>query len=136
PVTCALTADVVEEYCRMSEDPSTSLRTAWTTSALADAASLQRKLSEQRLASEQLRLLGSAIRVTGQGIAILTPAVEAAGPRVAFVNDGFCALYGRDRSEIIGQTPEIFGIVARHGAMFDALLRHVFERKAFDAEVT
>ena len=40
---------------------------------------------------EQLRLLGSAIHVTGEGIAILTPAVEAVGPRIAFVNDGFCA---------------------------------------------
>ena len=78
-------------------------------------------LRKQRFESEQLRLLGSAIYVSGQGIAILTPAVEAAGPRVAFVNDGFCTLYGRDRSEIIGQTPEVFGIVERHGAMFDAL---------------
>jgi diguanylate cyclase (GGDEF)-like protein/PAS domain S-box-containing protein len=93
-------------------------------------------LREQRLQSEQLRLLGSAIHVTEQGIAILTPAVEAAGPRVAFVNDGFCAIYGRQREEIIGQTPEIFGIVERHEPIFDALLRHVFERRAFDAEVT
>ena len=93
-------------------------------------------LREQRLQTEQLRLLGSAIHVSAQGIAILTPAVEAVGPRVAFVNDGFCAMVGRTREEIIGQTPEIFGIVERHGAMFDALLRHVFERKPFDAEVT
>jgi diguanylate cyclase (GGDEF)-like protein/PAS domain S-box-containing protein len=113
----------------------TSLRTPWTTS-LDDASTLQRKLMEQRFESEQLRLLGSAIYVSGQGIAILTPAVEAVGPRVAFVNDGFSALYGRAREEVLGQTPEIFGIVPRHRAMFDALLRHVFENKAFDAEVT
>jgi diguanylate cyclase (GGDEF)-like protein/PAS domain S-box-containing protein len=93
-------------------------------------------LREQRLQTEQLRLLGSAIHVSAQGIAILTPAVEAVGPRVAFVNDGFCTIYGRTRDEIIGQTPEIFGIVERHGAIFDALLRNVFERKPFDAEVT
>src|SRR5262245_5591590 len=97
---------------------------------------MRRKLMEQRFEAEQLRLLGSAIYVSGQGIAILTPAVEAAGPRVAFVNDGFCAIYGRGRAEIIGQTPEIFGIVPRHAAIADALLRHVFERKSFDAEVT
>jgi len=93
-------------------------------------------LREQRLQTEQLRLLGSAIHVSAQGIAILTPAVEAVGPRVAFVNDGFCTMYARPREEVIGQTPEIFGIVERHGAMFDALLRHVFERKPFDAELT
>jgi PAS domain-containing protein len=34
----------------------------------------------------------------GGNIAILTPAVEAEGPRIAFVNDAFCAIYGR-RSE-------------------------------------
>src|SRR5256714_11265173 len=119
----------------MSNDTPTSLRTPWTTS-LEDSARLERKLMEQRFESEQLRLLGSAIYVSGQGIAILTPAVEAVGPRVAFVNDGFCALYGRNRAEIIGQTPEVFGIVARHGAMYDALLRHVFETNAVDAETT
>src|SRR5436190_22217963 len=92
-------------------------------------------MREQRFRSEQLQLLGTAIHVSGQGIAILTPAVEAVGPRLAFVNEGFCAIYGRPRDEIIGQTPEAFGIVERHGAIFDALLRHVFERKAFDVEV-
>ena len=59
------------------------------------------RLSRQRAAAqadraaaskgEQLRLLGSAIHVTAEGIAIMTPAVEAVGPRIAFVNDGFCA---------------------------------------------
>jgi diguanylate cyclase (GGDEF)-like protein/PAS domain S-box-containing protein len=120
----------------MAEDPSTSLRTAWTTSALEESAALQRKLSEQRLASEQLRLLGSAVHVTGQGIAIMTPAVEVVGPRIAFVNDGFCAMYGRDRAEIIGETPVAFGIVEQHRAIFDALLQHVFEQKPFEAEAT
>src|ERR1043165_7331613 len=120
----------------MSQDPSTSLRTPWTTSAPGETASLQRQLSEQRLASEQLRLLGSAIHVTGQGIAILTPAVEAEGPRVAFVNDGFCAMFGRTRAEIIGETPDAFGIVEAHRAIHDALLRNVFEQKPFDAEMT
>ena len=97
---------------------------------------LERKLMEQRFESEQLRLLGSAVRVTGQGIAILTPAVEAVGPRVAFVNDAFCAIYRRNRADIIGNTLEIFGIVERHEAILDSMLRHVFERKAFEGEAT
>ncbi|HEX7151666.1 MAG TPA: EAL domain-containing protein [Thermoanaerobaculia bacterium] len=97
---------------------------------------LERQLAEQRYQSEQLRLLGSAVHVAGQGIAILTPAVEALGPRIAFVNDGFCTLYGRNREEIIGQTPLIFGIVERQQALFDALLHHVFDRRQFNAEAT
>ena len=98
--------------------------------------SLERKLTEQRFHSEQLQILGTAVHVTGQGIAILTPAVEAVGPRIAFVNDGFCAMYGRSREEIIGQTPLIFGIIERHQAIFDALLQHVFEHRVFEAEAT
>jgi len=119
----------------MSDEPSTSLRTPWTTS-LDSPVVLQRRLDEQRLQSEQLRLLGSAVHVTGQGIAILTPAVEAVGPRIAFVNDGFCTMFGRNRAEIIGETPMVFGIVERHHAIFDALLQHVFEHRVFEAEAT
>jgi PAS domain S-box-containing protein len=119
----------------MSEDVTTSLRTAWTTTSIEES-TLLRKLREQRFESEQLRVLGSAVRVAGEGIAILTPAVEALGPRIAFVNDGFCAIYGREREEIIGETPVAFGIVDRHHAIFDSMLQSVFARKAFAAEAT
>jgi len=118
----------------MSEDV-TSLRTEWTTTSVEESR-LLRKLTEQRFESDQLRLLGSAVRVAGEGIAILTPAVEAVGPRIAFVNDGFCAIYGRPREEIIGETPVAFGIVDRHNAIFQSLLQHVFALQAFAAEAT
>jgi diguanylate cyclase (GGDEF)-like protein/PAS domain S-box-containing protein len=116
-------------------DVSISMHTEWTTTLDAPEG-LQRKLTEQRIQSEQLQLLGSAIRVTAEGIAILTPAVEAVGPRIAFVNDGFCSMYQLRREDIIGQTPIIFGIVDRQQSIYDALLRHVFEHRAFEAEVT
>ena len=119
-------------------DETTSLRTSWTTTALEPPSgpSLERRLTEQRFATEQLRLLGTAVHAAAQGIAILTPAVEALGPRIAFVNDGFCAIFGRGREEVIGETPVAFGIVERHQAIFDAMLHHVFDRKPFDAEAT
>jgi diguanylate cyclase (GGDEF)-like protein/PAS domain S-box-containing protein len=116
-------------------DVSISLHTDWTTTLDAPEG-LQRKLTEQRIQSEQLQLLGSAIRVTAEGIAILTPAVESVGPRIAFVNDGFCSMFQIRRDDIIGQTPIIFGIVDRQQSIYDALLRHVFEHRAFEAEVT
>jgi diguanylate cyclase (GGDEF)-like protein/PAS domain S-box-containing protein len=113
----------------------TSLHTEWTTQ-LEVQQSLERRLTEQRLQSEQLRLLGSAIYAAGHGIAILTPAVEAVGPRIAFVNDQFCSLFGRTRGDVIGNTVIVFGIVERQQAIFDALLQHVFEQRPFEAEVT
>ena len=116
-------------------DSSTSFHTPWTTT-LESIDPVERELLEQRYQAEQLRLLGSAVHVAGQGIAILTPAVEAIGPRIAFVNDGFCSIYGRTREEVIGQTPVIFGIVERQQAIADALLHHVFEHRPFEAEVT
>ncbi len=97
---------------------------------------LERLLQEQRILADQLGLIGSAVRVSGQGIAILTPAVEAIGPRIAFVNEGFCALYGCSREEVIGQTPQIFGIVEKHHDILEALLDHVFDREPFEAEAT
>ena len=114
------------------------LHTEWTTTVepVESAEGLQRQLTEQRMQGEQLRLLGSAIHVTGEGIAIMTPAVEAVGPRIAFVNEGFCAIYGRRREDIIGQTPVIFGIVERHQSILEALLHHVFEQRPFEAEAT
>ena len=102
----------------------------------AAAPQLERELAAQRIQSEQLQLLGSAVRVAGEGIAILTPAVEAVGPRIAFVNDGFCTIFGLRREEIIGQTPQVFGIVDRQQSILDSLLQHVFEGRPFEADVT
>jgi diguanylate cyclase (GGDEF)-like protein/PAS domain S-box-containing protein len=118
----------------MSDDV-ISFRTPWTTT-LESPATLERRLAEQRLQAEQLQLLGTAVHVSAHGIAFLTPAVEADGPRIAFVNDGFCALYGRGRDEIIGQTPLAFGIVDRQSAISSSLLQHVFEHRPFAAEAT
>jgi diguanylate cyclase (GGDEF)-like protein/PAS domain S-box-containing protein len=118
----------------MSDDV-ISFRTPWTTT-LESPAPLERRLAEQRLQAEQLQLLGTAVHVSAHGIAILTPAVEAEGPRIAFVNDGFCTLFGRGREEIIGQTPVAFGIVDRQQAISAALLQHVFEHRPFVAEAT
>ncbi len=97
---------------------------------------LKRKLVEQRILAEQLGVIGSAVRVAGYGIAILTPAVEATGPRIAFVNEGFCTLYRCTRDDVIGQNPLAFGIAAKHESILNDLLEHVFEREAFEAEAT
>ena len=82
------------------------------------------------------RLLGTAVQVAGEGIAILMPADEATGPRIAFVNDGFCTIYGVAREEIVGKTVVTFGIVDRHQAIFSDMLEHIFDHEPFDGEAT
>jgi len=82
------------------------------------------------------RLLGTAVQVAGEGIAILTPADEATGPHIAFVNDGFCNIYGVGREEIVGKTVATFGIVDRHQAIFSDMLEHIFDHEPFDGEAT
>src|SRR5687767_3277926 len=116
----------------MSTDPPEATMSKLVHASPADVPDgLQRKLTEQRL-----RLLGTAVHATEEGIAILTPAVEAAGPRIAFVNDGFCSIYGLRRDEIIGTTPQILGVVERQQSIFDSLMQHVFEQRPFEGELT
>src|ERR1700737_2554441 len=94
------------------------------------------KVDEGHIAIDELRLLGSAFQVAGQGIAILTPSDEATGPRIAFVNHGFCNIYGVTPAEIIGKTVVTFGIVERHQAIFTDMLQHIFNHEIFDGEAT
>src|SRR5688572_28537865 len=116
-------------------DEVASLEAVWAPQ-VETAEALQKKLSESRMLSEQLGLLGSAVRVSGEGIAILTPAVEATGPRVAYVNDGFCQMYRSTRREVIGQTPIVFGFIEEHQSTYDSLLDHLFDQQMFEAEAT
>jgi diguanylate cyclase (GGDEF)-like protein/PAS domain S-box-containing protein len=52
------------------------------------------------------------------------------------VNEGFCAIFGRPREEIIGQTVDILSVVERQQPLLSSLLDHVFDGLPFDAEVT
>ena len=81
-------------------------------------------------------LIGSAVEVADQGIAILMPSDEATGPRIAYVNDGFCQLFGVTREEIVGNTVLSFGIVERHHAILTDLMQHIYEQETFDGEAT
>src|SRR6266566_1967066 len=89
-------------------------------------------MSEQDLEA----LLGSAVHLTGQGIAVLHAAADALGPRVALVNEGFCSMYGRRSEEVIGQPLAVFGIVERQQHITRDLLNHVFDLEPFEAEAT
>ena len=92
--------------------------------------------SDERLSIEQLRLVGSAVEVSDLGIAILATAGEATLPQIAFVNSGFCRMYGTTREAMTGRTLADFRIVERHQSILDAMLGHVFNGEVFDGEAT
>jgi len=93
-------------------------------------------LGKSRLSAVETRLLSSAVQVAGQGIVILSPAEEAIGPRILFVNAGFCNLYGVAKNEVLHKTLAAFRIVDRHHAIFSDMLEHIFDNEAFDGEAT
>src|SRR6266542_1171422 len=88
------------------------------------------------LSTEQLRLLGSAVEVAEDGIAVLTPFSEENAPRIVFVNNGFCSLYRVTRDAVIGQTLLAFGIIERHQVIVASMLEHVYEQEFFNGEAT
>jgi diguanylate cyclase len=90
--------------------------------------------AEESLSLDQLRLIGAAVDVADQGIAIFTAPAATTPPRISYVNRAFCRIYGVDRVAVIGETLVAFGIVERHQAIFDDMLQHVFEEEAFDGE--
>jgi diguanylate cyclase (GGDEF)-like protein/PAS domain S-box-containing protein len=90
--------------------------------------------ADESLSAEQLRLLGSAVEVADQGIAILTGAEEVTGPCISFVNPGFCRIYGTKPPAVIGKGLAAFGIVERHQGIFDSMLQHTFDKEFFDGE--
>ena len=69
---------------------------------------LRRELLRRKVQAEQLRILASAVYVTGDGIAILTP--ERSGARIAYVNQAFCTIIRRAMEETIGASVEAFGV--------------------------
>ncbi len=86
--------------------------------------------------SDPLIDLGSAVRVSSQGIAILTPVIEPTGPRILFVNDALCAMYRTTRDAFLDQAIISFGIVEQQHDIVNDLLNHVYENETFEAEVT
>lgn len=66
------------------------------------------KLQEEKKQQERyLELLENAIRNDYDAIVITELDIEEPGPKIVYVNEGFCRMTGYSREEVVGKTPRI-----------------------------
>ncbi|MGM0545357.1 MAG: PAS domain-containing protein [Bacteroidota bacterium] len=80
---------------------------------------------------KRLGLLESAIRSDYDSILITELTLESPGPKIVYVNDGFCEMTGYSKEEVIGKTPRILQGPKTDRAVLDKLKRQLKEGQSF-----
>ena len=88
-------------------------------------------VSEKEEAEQNLRLLESAIRSDYDSILITELTLEKPGPRIVYVNDGFCEMTGYSKEEVIGKTPRILQGPKTDRDVLDKLKKRLREGQSF-----
>jgi len=86
---------------------------------------------EKEKYERDLNLLEAAIRNDYDSILITELDLEKPGPKIVYVNDGFCKMTGYSREEAIGKTPRILQGPKTDRAILDKLKRKLKEGQAF-----
>lgn len=80
---------------------------------------------------KRLNLLESAIRSDYDSILITELNLEKPGPKIVYVNDGFCEMTGYSKEEVIGKTPRILQGPKTDREVLDRLKRRLKEGRSF-----
>ncbi len=80
---------------------------------------------------KRLKLLESAIRSDYDSILITELTLEKPGPRIVYVNDGFCEMTGYSKEEVIGKTPRILQGPKTDREVLDKLKSRLKEGQSF-----
>ena len=80
--------------------------------------------------------LDAVVRVTREGIALLTPATEATPPRLLFVNEAFCSMFRALPDAFVDQPISALGIIESQQDIVYDLLDSMYEHESFEADVT
>lgn len=86
---------------------------------------------EKEQKAESLDLLESAIRTDYDSILITELTLDKPGPRIVYVNDGFCKMTGYSKEEVIGKTPRILQGPKTDRTVLDKLKRRLKEGQSF-----
>lgn len=90
------------------------------------------EVEEQKSKYKQnLDLLESAIQNDYDSILITELDLEKPGPKIVYVNNGFCKMTGYSKEEVIGKTPRILQGPKTDRAILDKLKRKLKEGQAF-----
>jgi diguanylate cyclase (GGDEF)-like protein/PAS domain S-box-containing protein len=96
---------------------------------------VQKRAQELQHATEQLRLLGSAVENATEGFVIMQQQDGADSPRVIFVNHGFSRITGYTAEEIVGHPLSQLHLAAGEESAFATLSGNVRRNEPFQTEV-
>jgi len=88
-------------------------------------------VDERDQIQQNLDLLESAIKSDYDSILITELSLEAPGPRIVYVNDGFCEMTGYSKEEAIGKTPRILQGPKTDREVLEKLKRRLREGQSF-----
>lgn len=91
-----------------------------------------RDITSRRRNEQQLRLLGSAIANTSEGILIATP---SSPPTAVYVNDGFCRLNGCSREDLLRTGPPFLKKQTNERPEFGLFRRAITKGQPFEGEL-
>ena len=88
-------------------------------------------IKERDTLAQNLELFESAVRSDYDSIVITELDLEDPGPKIVFVNDGFCKMTGYTREEVIGKTPRILQGPKTDTAVLERLKKCLSEGQSF-----
>lgn len=103
--------------------------------ALVILAMVERRMRAGAIAGAHLRMLGAALDDCGEAAIITTAAAASAPPRIVYVNEAACRLYGYTRDELIGQTPEILECDCSDRATIDRICNDLRSGRIAEGEL-
>ena len=81
--------------------------------------------------ADRLKLLEAAIRSDYDSILITDLNLEKPGPKIVYVNDGFCKMTGYSKEEVIGKTPRILQGPKTDQEVLEKLKKRLSEGQSF-----